>query len=48
MIRNYNLDQALAAVIDLVVQRATERAELLSAAAAPGSSATTVSAAKGR
>src|SRR5207244_11784867 len=27
VIRNYNLDQALAAVIDLVVQRATERAE---------------------
>jgi 2-phosphoglycerate kinase len=33
VIRNYNLDQALAAVIDLVVQRATERTELLSATA---------------
>src|SRR4051794_32928229 len=46
VIRNYNLDQALTAVIDLVVQRATERTELLSAKAerpvAP------VSAAKGR
>ncbi|MDP9243205.1 MAG: 2-phosphoglycerate kinase [Actinomycetota bacterium] len=30
VIRNYNLDQALAAVIDLVVQRATERTQLLS------------------
>jgi 2-phosphoglycerate kinase len=33
VIRNYNLDQALTAVIDLVVQRATERTELLSAKA---------------
>src|SRR5438477_281441 len=31
VIRNYNLDQALAAVIDLVVQRATERTDVLSA-----------------
>jgi 2-phosphoglycerate kinase len=46
VIRNYNLDQALAAVIDLVVQRATERAQLLSAAASE-SSAGPVHAAKG-
>ena len=46
VIRNYNLDQALAAVIDLVVQRATERAELLSASAERP--ATPVGAAKGR
>jgi hypothetical protein len=35
VIRNYNLDQALAAVIDLVVQRATERTELASAERSP-------------
>jgi 2-phosphoglycerate kinase len=46
VIRNYNLDQALAAVIDLVVQRATERAQLLSASASE-SSAAPVHAAKG-
>jgi 2-phosphoglycerate kinase len=45
VIRNYNLDQALAAVIDLVVQRAAERAALLASA---GETATPVGAAKGR
>jgi 2-phosphoglycerate kinase len=44
VIRNYNLDQALAAVIDLVVQRATERTQLLSSESA----ASPVQAAKGR
>jgi 2-phosphoglycerate kinase len=44
VIRNYNLDQALAAVIDLVVQRATERTQLLSSESA----ASPVHAAKGR
>jgi 2-phosphoglycerate kinase len=43
VIRNYNLDQALAAVIDLVVQRATERTQLLSSE----SGASPVHAAKG-
>ena len=43
VIRNYNLDQALAAVIDLVVQRATERTQLLSSESA----ASPVHAAKG-
>jgi 2-phosphoglycerate kinase len=33
VIPNYNFDQALAAVTDLVMQRATERAELLRASA---------------
>ncbi|MDP9296621.1 MAG: 2-phosphoglycerate kinase [Actinomycetota bacterium] len=43
VIRNYNLDQALAAVIDLVVQRATERTQVLSSESA----ASPVHAAKG-
>jgi 2-phosphoglycerate kinase len=33
VIPNYNFDQALAAVTDLVMQRATERAELLRSSA---------------
>jgi 2-phosphoglycerate kinase len=45
VIRNYNLDQALAAVIDLVVQRATERTQQLLSSE---SAASPVHAAKGR
>lgn len=47
VIRNYNLDQALAAVIDLVVERATERAASLPASA-KGRPVASVGAAKGR
>src|SRR5436190_816679 len=47
VIRNYNLDQALAAVIDLVVERATERAVSLPDSA-KGRPVASVGAAKGR
>jgi 2-phosphoglycerate kinase len=47
VIRNYNLDQALAAVIDLVVERATERAASLSTSA-EGRPVASVGASKGR
>jgi 2-phosphoglycerate kinase len=47
VIRNYNLDQALAAVIDLVVERATERAGSLSTSA-KGRPVASVGASKGR